>query len=73
MARKRRDERSARNKERGEPGFRTIGLRASDAYAEWLARAAKHGRDTVAAFLDKAAAEHAAAIGFAEPPPERIP
>ena len=64
---------SARNKARQEPGFRTLGMRVSDSYAEWLAKAAKHDRVTVAAFLDRAAADRAAAIGFTEPPPDRVP
>ncbi len=66
-------ERSPKNKERQEPGFRTIGIRVSNAYAEWLAEAAKHDRVTIAAFLDRAAADRARVIGFAQVPPPRIP
>lgn len=54
------------------PNFRTIGVRVSEEYAEWLTRAAKHDRTTIATFLDKAATDRAAAIGFSEPPPDRI-
>jgi hypothetical protein len=62
-----------KNKAREGPGFRTLGIRMSHEYAQWLADAAKHDRVTIAAFLDKAAAEHARAVGFQPPPPERIP
>jgi hypothetical protein len=73
MATKKPGERSPRNKERQDAGFRTIGVRVSDAYARWLAEAARHDRVTIAGFLDRAAADRARAIGFTEPPPERIP
>jgi uncharacterized protein (DUF1778 family) len=53
--------------------IRTIGLRTTKGWAEWLERAAKHSRITIASFLDRAAAEHARATGFTEPPPERLP
>jgi hypothetical protein len=67
-------QRSPRNKERRDiTGFRTIGFRVSQEYAAWLERASKHNRITIAAFLDRAAAEHAKATGFDETPPDRIP
>jgi hypothetical protein len=56
-----------------EPGFRTLGIRVTNAYADWLARAAKHSRSTIATFLDRAAATQAKLDGFDEPPPERLP
>jgi hypothetical protein len=65
--------RSPKNKERKEPGFRTVGIRVSNAYADWLTNASKFDRMTIAAFIDKAVTERARAIGFSEPPPERIP
>lgn len=65
--------RSPKNKEREGPGFRTIGIRVSVEYAEWLSKVSKHDRVTIAAFLDRAAADRAQAIGFTESPPERIP
>jgi hypothetical protein len=65
--------RSPKNKERQGPGFRTIGIRVSDAYAEWLAEAAKYDRVTIAAFLDRAATDRARVIGFTQAPPARIP
>jgi hypothetical protein len=61
-----------KSKARQGPGFRTLGIRVSDAYAAWLGRAAKRDRVTIAAFLDRAAADRARAIGFDEAPPERI-
>jgi hypothetical protein len=64
MARPKKDEKS-------EPKPRTLGIRASGEWADWLERAAKHDRAKVAAFLDRAAAHYAKAIGFNEAPPER--
>jgi hypothetical protein len=62
-----------KNKAREGPGFRTIGIRVSDEYADWIAEASKFDRVTIAAFIDKAVAERAKAIGYQVPPPERIP
>lgn len=73
MAKKKPTQRSPKNKERTEPGFTSKAIRMSEAYAQWLERAAKHDRATVAAFLDRAAMDRAKALGFTEPPPERIP
>jgi hypothetical protein len=75
MAKKKAGERSPRNKERKDPaGFKTIGFRVSEEYAAWLERAAKHDRATIAAFLDRAAADYAGRMdGFDESPPDRIP
>jgi uncharacterized protein (DUF1778 family) len=53
--------------------IRTIGVRTTKAWADWLERAARHSRMTVATFLDRAAAEHAKETGFDEAPPERLP
>jgi hypothetical protein len=64
--------RSPLNKERKGPGFRTIGIRVSDTYAEWLNEAAAHERITVAAFLDRAATIYAKQVGFDKEPPRRI-
>jgi uncharacterized protein (DUF1778 family) len=73
MAKKKQGPRSAKNKERVEPGFRTVGIRVSADYADWLARAAEYDRVTIAAFVDRAAADRASQIGFEEAPPRRIP
>ncbi len=52
--------------------FRTIGIRVSMAYGDWLTTAAKADRTTIAGFLDRAAADRAKAIGLVDPPPGRI-
>jgi hypothetical protein len=54
-------------------GPRTIGVRATGEWAEWLERAAKHCRTDLAKFIDAATTEYAKARGFDEPPPPRIP
>lgn len=54
-------------------GPKTIGIRATAEWAEWLDRAVRHCRTDTAKFLDSAAAEYAKSHGFTEPPPERIP
>jgi len=63
--------RPAKGKDR--PGAPTISIRVSPEYADWLTRAAKADRAKVATFLDRAAADRARAIGFTEPPPDRVP
>lgn len=63
----------SKNKAREGPGFRTLGIRVSDEYAEWIAGASKFDRMTIAAFIDKAVADRAKAIGYQLAPPERIP
>lgn len=73
MAKKMPGERSPKNKERQASGFRSIGVRVSQEYADWLEEAAKLDRTTVAGFLDRAAADRAKSIGFDKLPPERIP
>jgi hypothetical protein len=64
---------SAKGRPSEATGFRTLGIRVTHEYAEWLASAAKHDRVTIAAFIDKAVADRAKAIGFDEPAPERLP
>jgi hypothetical protein len=56
-----------------EPKARTIGVRSSAEYAEWVERAAKHCRTDVAKLIDAALAEYARARGFDELPPDRVP
>lgn len=63
----------ARKTKADDKEIRTIGVRSTNAWAEWLERAAKHSRTTVASFLDRAAAELAKGNGFDEAPPERLP
>jgi hypothetical protein len=50
---------------------KTIGIRSSPAWAEWLDRCAAHNRTTVAGLIDQAITRYAREIGFTEPPPER--
>jgi hypothetical protein len=54
-------------------GPKTIGIRSTPEWADWLDRAVRHCRTDIAKFLDAAAAEYAKSRGFTEPPPERIP
>ena len=54
-------------------GPRTIGVRSSADWADWLDRLARHCRTDVAKVIDAALARHARAEGFDEPPPERVP
>lgn len=54
-------------------GFRTVGIRASAEWADWLERLAKHMRTDIAKLMDACAAEYARNHGFDEPPPERVP
>lgn len=53
--------------------FRTVGIRSSAEWADWIERLAKHNRTDVAKVLDAAASQYAKSTGFDEPPPERIP
>lgn len=54
-------------------GPRTVGVRASAEWADWLERAAKHCRTDIAKLIDASVAEYVKARGFTEPPPERVP
>jgi uncharacterized protein (DUF1778 family) len=56
-----------------ESGTKPVTFRATPEYADWLIRAAKADRASVATFLDRAATDRAKAIGFDEPAPERVP
>lgn len=56
-----------------EPKAKTIGVRASVEYAEWVERAAKHCRTDVAKLIDAALAEYVRNRGFEESPPDRVP
>ncbi len=55
------------------PPLKTLGIKASEPWAEWLERFAKHQRTTVASLIDRSLAKQAEAEGFDEPPPERVP
>lgn len=54
-------------------GPKTVGIRVSGEYAEWLTRLMKHCRMDIAKMTDRAWAELARKEGFDEPPPERVP
>ena len=54
-------------------GPRTIGVRSTAEWADWLELAAKHCRTDIAKLIDASVAEYAKARGFSEVPPERIP
>lgn len=50
-----------------------VGIRATQAWLDWLHRAATHaGVKSLPEFLAAAAARYAAQSGFAEPPPRRL-
>jgi hypothetical protein len=65
--------RPKQTKDKGPSPLRTIGIKASQPWAEWLERFAKHQRTTVASLVDRALAQHAESEGFKDVPPERIP
>lgn len=52
---------------------KTIGVRSTGEWADWIERGARHCRTDVAKLIDAAVAEYVKARGFDEPPPERIP
>lgn len=64
-----------RPKKQTKPGqlTKTVGVRATSEWAEWLERLAKHCRTDIAKLIDASVAEYGKAHGFDEPPPERIP
>jgi hypothetical protein len=61
------------SKKKPDAGPKTIGVRATAEYAEWLERLAKHYRTTVAGVIDRALAEWTETEGYPERPPERTP
>jgi hypothetical protein len=52
---------------------RTVGVRASGEWADWVEELAKHCRTDIAKLIDSALAAHAKAVGFGKTPPERVP
>lgn len=52
---------------------KTIGIRASVEWAEWVEGLAKHYRTNVAGIIDRALAEWAKSENYPSVPPERIP
>lgn len=55
------------------PSFRSLGIRATAEWAEWLEELARHYRTTVSGVIDRAMAEWSESEGRLEPPPSRIP
>ena len=53
------------------PAPKTLGVRVSAEYSDWVERLAKANRTTIAGLIDQALAGHAERIGFEEAPPER--
>jgi hypothetical protein len=54
-------------------GPKTIGVRSTPEWAEWIDKAARHCRTDIAKLIDASVAEYVKARGFTEVPPERIP
>lgn len=52
---------------------KTIGIRATPEWAEWLENVARHYRTTVAGVIDRALTEWTSANGYPDAPPERTP
>ena len=55
------------------PEKRSIGMRVSVDYADWLEKLAKHYRTNVAGIIDRALAEWSQSEGYEHLPPERNP
>jgi hypothetical protein len=55
------------------PGPRTIGVRASGEWADWVDQFAEHCRTDVAKLIDEALAAHAKVREFNKVPPKRVP
>jgi hypothetical protein len=62
-----------KSKAESKPTVKTVGIRTSAEWAEWVERLAKHYRTTVSGVIDRALAEWTAAEGYEEKPPERNP
>lgn len=63
-----------RRPKRSKPsGPRTIGIRSTGEWADWIERGARFCRTDVAKLIDAAVVEYLKDRGFTDPPPERIP
>jgi len=51
--------------------IKTLGYRVSQAYLDWITRAADANRSTVSVLIDQAVASYAPRIGVTELPPDR--
>jgi hypothetical protein len=63
----------SKSKPKGPAPLKTIGIKASVEWADWLEGLAKHQRTTVASLIDRALEQHAQSVGYKDAPPERIP
>jgi hypothetical protein len=54
------------------PAYRTIGIRATVEWCEWLDKVAQHCRTDVSKLVDQAVLDYARAHEFNDPPPSRI-
>jgi hypothetical protein len=54
------------------PTYRTIGIRATTEWSEWLEKVAQHCRTDVSKLVDQAVLDYARSHGFDETPPSRI-
>ena len=52
---------------------KTVGVRTTAEWAEWLERGARHCRTDIAKLIDAAVVDYVKARGFDETPPVRIP
>jgi len=52
---------------------RTVVVRGTGEWADWVERGAKHCRTDVSKLIDAALAAYLRDQGFSEPPPERMP
>jgi hypothetical protein len=55
-----------------QPEMKTVGVRSTRAWADWLERGAKFCRTDTAKLLDSAAVDYLKARGFDEPAPPRL-
>jgi hypothetical protein len=55
------------------PQPRTVGVRASGEWADWLDEFADHCRTDIAKLIDEALVAHAKVRGFDKVPPRRVP
>lgn len=55
----------------GKPVMKKVGVMATEAWVEWLERAAVHCRLDVSKLIDTSVFEYVRSKGFEEPPPAR--
>jgi hypothetical protein len=60
-------------KRESEPAPKTVGIRVSAEYADWLEELARHYRTTIAGVIDRALAEWTETQGYPKRPPVRTP